>query len=112
MSYDIQVFRKEVKDRYTSHFSVDFFEQEDNFLPFTVEQQTIIRDLLQQTDYQPTGDYTFVHQQEAAVILLKSSVLYCSANTGNGIGVLYVFLDQLLLNDDFKKFDPQDNGWD
>lgn len=112
MSYDIQVFRQEVKERYRQYATDDFFEQESNFLEFTKEQNTMIHQLLSASSFKSTGQYTFVHQQEAAIVELSSSTLYCSANTGKGIDALYQFLNLLLENSAFLKFDPQDKGWD
>jgi len=51
MSYNIQLYRKETKEIQLNHPSEDFFENEENLLPFTPQQKASLTERLLQYEY-------------------------------------------------------------
>ena len=119
MAYDIQLYRREVREQEQHYQGDDFFDHEKHLLPFTPAQHQALHERLlrygyqvqQQrpdaTDYQLSG----THQAQA---LLTGSGLYFSAGTADFDNVFEIGMTASEFTDtgEFAKYDPQAGGWE
>ncbi len=116
MSYDIQLFRKEVKEKHRLNETDDFFENEENLLPFTDQQKAELKERLSQYDYVIESEsdlginYGFSND-EGVSALLTDNCLYFSA-TGEGVFEIGMTASEFTDTDEFAKYDPQADGWE
>lgn len=118
MSYNIRVFRTETKEREQKLNLEDFFENEDNLVPFTEQQLKKLEERLLQYGYNLTSEthngLHFNHQDEDyGMVLLASNGLYF--NTGwnkNSIFETGMVASEFTDSGEFAKYDPQNNGWE
>jgi len=116
MSYDIQLYRKEVKEKELNAGHEDFFENEDNLLPFTPTQKTSLIERLLQYGYvienETKDTTTFRNENEDdASALLTDRALYFSAS-GEGIFEISMTASEFTDTGEFVKYDPQAGGWE
>jgi hypothetical protein len=116
MSYDIQLYRKEVKEKYLTNNNVEFFEKDDNLLPFTSSQKEYLKDRLLRYGYiiesENQSQISFIFKNDMGIsVLLTNNGLYFSS-TGEGIFEISMTASEFTDTNEFKKFDPQDGGWE
>jgi len=116
MSYDIQLYRKEVKEKERKAEDENFFDNENNLLPFTPAQKTYLKERLL------TYDYAIEHEdkdtlsyrnknEEYASALLTDRGLYFSAS-GEAIFEISMTASEFTDTSEFVKYDPQADGWE
>lgn len=116
MSYDVQLYRKEIKDTHTDNNTDDFFENEENLLPFTPEQFEELKSRL------ISYNFFIEHEKEGMLhfgfadhggtrALLTKNCLYFSS-TGEGIFEISMTASEFTDTGAFAKYDPQQDGWE
>lgn len=117
MSYDIHLYRKEVKASQLASGNAGFFEEESNLLPFTPEQAQSLKERLSKYGYEPGEErnghisYTFKDPSQPASALLTKHGLYFSAS-GEGIFEISMTSSEFTNSGEFAKYDPQNGGWE
>lgn len=116
MSYDIRLFRKEVKDKYLEERSGDFFDNEANIMEFTPQQHAALKERLLSYGYviqhERPGHISFGYENDRGIsALLTSNGLYF-ASTGEGIFEISMTSSEFTDTGEFAKFDPQSGGWE
>lgn len=116
MSYAVHLFRIEVREKYASSQDDDFFEKEENLVPFTPSQKEALKNRLLQYNYSlEKEDGTALQfsfpDDEGIEVLLTDSGLYFSAG-GEGIFEIGMTASEFTDSGDFAKYDPQQGGWE
>jgi hypothetical protein len=117
MSYDIQLFRKETKEKHDNYESEGFFEKEENLEKFSKEQRKQIFDRLVRYGYvletEKESKTTFGFKNDNTVsALLTENGLYLSASGEDGIFEINMTASEFTDTGEFLKYDPQDSGWE
>lgn len=116
MSYTIQLYRKEVKEKQQASHAHDFFENEENLIPFTTGQSQYLRERLisygffVEREENTTTDFGF-KKDEGISALLTANALYFSS-TGDGIFEIGMTASEFTDTEEFVKYDPQNGGWE
>lgn len=116
MSYDIQIFRTETKERDQKLNDGSFFDHEENLEPFTNEQHHDLKEKLIAYDYilkQESGaGLIFKHSEFDIEALLTKRGLYFTASW-NEESIFEAGMTASELADDiYQKYDPQNGGWE
>lgn len=116
MSYNIHLYRKEFKEKQLQSKKDDFFEAEENKVPFTSEQkESLHKRLLSYSytvEYEKDGQTQFGFKNEEGVeALLTNDCLYFSS-TGGGIFEISMTSSEFTDSGEFAKYDPQNGGWE
>lgn len=117
MSYDIQLFRKETKEKYDTYESEGFFESEENLEKFSKEQRKELFDRLirygyfVETDNESETTFGFKNDNTVSAFLTENG-LYLSASGVDGIFEINMTASEFTDTGEFIKYDPQDNGWE
>lgn len=116
MSYDVMLYRKEVKDLQIASNDDDFFEKNENIVPFTKEQrEQLIARLISYKYSIEKNDKYGIHwrfeEDETIEVLLTDSCLYFSS-TGEGIFEISMTASEFTDTGEFVKYDPQNEGWE
>ena len=117
MSYDIQLFRRETKEKEQKSDDETFFERETNLEPFTKEQYEELKQRLENYGYVPKSKIgntlTFTHAQYSINVLLTDKGLYFTASFDeDSIFEAGMTASEFTNTGDFVKYDPQNNGWE
>lgn len=117
MSYDISLYRKEVKNAEQESDDENFFDKEENLIPFTDEQFNLLKTRLLKYDYEireeNAGAISFYNEDEGVTALLTDRALYFTAPLGSdGIFEIGMTASEFTDTGEFSKYDPQQNGWE
>lgn len=116
MSYDVQLYRREVKEKHLANSNDEaFFENEANLVPFTPEQLADIKEQLFSYGYtfrrkDNFGEH-FDQEEYGATALLTNNCLYFSAS-GEGIFEISMAASEMTDTEEYVKYDPQNDGWE
>jgi hypothetical protein len=114
MGYDVSIYRHEVRQAQEQSGSKDFFEDDENILPFSLEQREKLKDRLLRYEYKVESDSptqtTFEHEAKASALLTERG-LYFSAS-GEGIFEISMTSSEFTDTGEFAKYDPQNGGWE
>ncbi len=116
MSYNIQLYRKEVKKKHITSNDENFFESEENLVPFTKEQKEYLKKRLLRSGYIIENEENEIiafgfKKDNATTALLTNSGLFFSSS-GDGIVEISMTSSEFTDTEEFLKYDPQDNGWE
>lgn len=116
MSYNVQLYRNEVKEKELNDRNADFFENEDNLLSFTPTQKASLTERLLKYGYviekEAKDMVAFRNENEDdASALLTDRALYFSAS-GEGIFEISMTASEFTDTGEFVKYDPQAGGWE
>ncbi len=115
MSYNIQLCRKEVMQKYKSIKDGSIFEDETNLLPFTHEHKSSLKDRLSKygylIKYEDATRVQFEHKEGGIICLLTNSVLHFSSSFSNSFDISMT-ASELTDTDEFAKYDLQNGGWE
>jgi hypothetical protein len=116
MGYDVFLFRKEVKEQ---NSDLEFLENTDLVTPFTEEQFEKLKVRLIRYGYQIESEspgeirFNFKGGRFGIVAILSVRQLsFSSAFDQNGVAEISLTASEFTDSGDFKKFDPQDGGWE
>lgn len=117
MSYDIQLFRTETREREQKQNDESFFENESNMEPFTKQQYEELRERLLSYDYvletENENELAFKHAYYSIHALLTDRGLYFTASFDEQcIFEAGMTASELTDTGDFVKYDPQNDGWE
>ena len=119
MSYDVQLFRIEVKKNHQTAGKEDFFEDENNLVPFTPEQRQRLHDRLLNHGYVVSGspasgttEFVFKGGLGITVLLTERALYFQSSFNTNGIFEISQTASEFTDDDAFAKYDPQADGWE
>lgn len=114
MGYSVYICRKETKQMQQLAKNDDFWEDEQNILPFSDEQRKVLKDRLLQYKYEIISDTsngtTFADSNSEA--LLTNSVLYFSAPFGDSVFEILMTASEFTDSGEFAKYDPQTDEWE
>ncbi|AZA83496.1 hypothetical protein C1637_15450 [Chryseobacterium lactis] len=116
MSYNIQLFRIETKEKEQRLNLENFFENDENLVPFTDQQLKELKEILLQYGYDLTMEnqngFHFNHQDEDfGMVLLTSNGLYFNTSWNrNSIFETGMVASEFTDTGEFSKYDPQNNG--
>ncbi|MGV3631650.1 MAG: hypothetical protein ACO1O6_10595 [Bacteroidota bacterium] len=116
MSYDIRLYRKEVKDQYQEAKDADFFENDNNMIPFTSQQHDGLKTRLLNYGYVIESDrgghvsFGFKNDPGVSALLTRNCLYFSSA--GEGIFEISMTSSEFTDNGEFAKYDPQSGGWE
>ncbi|MBZ4190439.1 hypothetical protein [Niabella beijingensis] len=117
MSYDIQLFRLETKDREQQCNDEHFFDDAEQLEPFTEQQIAELKDRLLGYDYElvresPDG-MEYRHAEYTITVLLTERGLYFTAGWDtDSIFEAGMTASEFTDTDEFAKYDPQNGGWE
>lgn len=116
MSYDIQLYRKETKDRQQQSQDENFFDSESNLVPFNEEQLESLKESLEDYEYElvndKPGQWEYQHTEFSITALLTRKGLYfAAAFNEDAIFEAGMTASELTDTDEFVKYDPQNGGW-
>lgn len=117
MSYDIQLYRVETKEKEQQYSGDDFWDNEDNLVPFTKEQKQELYERLEDYDYefQRNSEYgaEFLHEEYGEALLCDKALYFTTSIFDEDI-IFEVGLiaSEFTDTDEFAKYDPQQEGWE
>jgi hypothetical protein len=119
MGYDIQLYRREVREQEQRYPGDDFFDHEELLLPFTPAQHQALHERLLRYGYRvqqqrpDATDYILSGARQAQALLTESG-LYFSAGTADFDNVFEIRMTSSEFTDteEFAKYDPQVDGWE
>ena len=116
MSYDVYLFRKEVKEQ---NKGFDFLEKEDSLIQFTEEQfDSLKRRLLSykfeiENEQENAISFNFQGGKLGISVLLTEAKLAFSSNFSvDGIFEIGMTASEFTDSGEFVKYDPQAGGWE
>lgn len=117
MSYDIAVYRIETKEKYTTNDD-EFFENEDNLVPFTDQQFAELKQRLLAYEYvidkKDKDGIQFSHPDEdyGTVLLCSAAVYFTASWNGDSIFEVGLTASEFTDSGDYAKYDFQNGEWE
>lgn len=118
MSYNIQLFSIKTKENEQRSADKDFFDNQENLIPFTPQQFLDLKERLLRYNYELTkengNELHFSHPDEDfGNAMLTGKGLYFTADW-NEAAIFEVGMRASEFTDtnEFAKYDPQQNGWE
>jgi hypothetical protein len=121
MSYDVQLYRREVQEKYAQQHDESFFEDDQNLLPFTSTQKQALHERLLRYGYQMLSqqpdhtEYELMRDNAARIgALLFNNCLSFSTSPASFEDIFEVRMTASEFTDDgdFAKYDQQLDGWE
>ena len=117
MSYDIQLYRIETKEREETRQHEEFFDHEENLEPFTSKQSQDLKERLLQYDYEISREDEYgIHFNHAefgvTALLTKRGLYFQTSGDSEAIFEMGMTASEFTDSGDFAKFDPQAGGWE
>lgn len=117
MTYDISIFHRDTQTREQAYLGDDFFDQEDNFVPFTTDQYKVLTEELFAADYVFEASFldydSFGHPDYGHALLTPSALYLTTSFDEDAIFETGMFASELVMDyPDFAKYDPQAGGWE
>lgn len=117
MSFDIQLYRTETKQREQQSGNDEFFDHEENLEPFTDEQFQYLKEAILSYNYElqseKPDELQFSHGDYNIMVLLTRRGLYF--NAGFDMDSMFeagMTASELAGDGTFEKYDPQNGGWE
>ncbi len=115
MSFDIELYTVQTKQREQAAGDDSFFDRKENLIPFSHQQRESLKKRLIDNDYtfaQEDGDgWHFTHAEYSISVLLSDRGLYFSAQ-GEGAFEAGMTASEFTDEGEFAKYDPQNGGWE
>ncbi|MCL1669094.1 hypothetical protein M2T82_13575 [Elizabethkingia ursingii] len=117
MSYDIQLFRIETKEREQLSKDENFFDHEENLEPFTEEQVRKLKKRLVNYGYEFVKEgesgLEYKNKEHGVDVLLTDRGLYfIAAWNQDAIFEAGMTASEFTDTEEFVKYDPQNGGWE
>ncbi len=118
MSYNIQLYRTETKEKEKAANDDSFFDREDNLVPFEKQQIAYLRDRLLSYRYELTGEDAsglhFNHPDEdfGSVLLSERGLYFRAGLSESSIFEVGMTASEFTDTGEFAKYDPQQEGWE
>lgn len=118
MSYDISLYRIETKEKEQNSNDDNFFDKDENIIPFTNQQFQELKERLLLYDYELTkednDDLHFSHPDEDfGMALLTTKALYFTASWNeNSIFEVGMTASEFTDTGEYAKYDFQNGKWE
>ncbi|PQA91197.1 hypothetical protein B0A69_18280 [Chryseobacterium shigense] len=118
MSYNIQIFSTETKEKEKAADDDSFFDREENLIPFTQGQVSGLKERLLKYKYNLVSeDETGLHfnhpDEDFGSALLTDKGLYFNASLSeSSIFEVGMTASEFTDTGEFAKYDPQNEGWE
>jgi hypothetical protein len=121
MSYDVALYRREVREKHVQNPDESFFEDEANILPFTSEQHRRLHERLLVYGYKEVGrqpdyiEYLLDRGDDPPILAtLFNGVLALTISPASGEDVFDIGMTASEFTDggDFAKYDSQLEDWE
>lgn len=116
MSYDVQLFRKETKEKEQQLNDKNFFDNESNLEPFTERQIQQLKERLLKYDYEFVEDnkygLNFEHSEYGNALLTKRGLYFSTSFDPECIFEVGLTASEFTDTGEFEKYDPQNEGWE
>lgn len=118
MSYRITLYRIETKEKEEKSNDENFFDQEENLVPFTPQQFQELKERMLQYDYEVAEEnhlgFHFSHQDEDfGTALLTEKALYFTASFDeNSIFEVGMTASEFTDTGEYAKYDFQNGEWE
>ncbi len=115
MSYDVHLYKKEVKESFPDDF--DFLENNSINFNFSNTQFEYLKKRLLKYDFilenEENNQLIYSHLEfESVSAMLTLKALYFSATNEDDIFEIGLIASEFTDNEEFAKFDPQNEGWE
>ena len=116
MSYDVQLFRKETKEKELQLNDENFFDKEENLEPFTECQFHELKERLMKYDYVLENEnkygLNFIHPEYGSALLTDRGLYFSTSFDGDCIFEVGLTASEFTDTGEYEKYDPQNNGWE
>lgn len=118
MSYNIQLFSIETKEKEQASGDDSFFDYEENIIPLTQDQITGLKERLLAYKYELVREddagFHFNHPDEdfGRALLTKRGLYFNASLSENSIFEVGMTASEFTDTGEFAKYDPQNEGWE
>jgi hypothetical protein len=118
MSYDISLYRIETKEKEEKSKKENFFENEENLVPFTSKQFQELKERLMQYDYELSNEddlgLHFSNQDEdyGTALLTKEAIYFTARFNENSIFEVGMTASEFTDTGEYAKYDFQNGEWE
>ncbi len=116
MSYDVQLFRAETKEREQKLNREDFFDDDENIEPFTDMQIQQLKQRLLDYEYVLTEEnkwgLNFTHPEFGSALLTDRGLYFTTTFDEENIFEVGMIASEFTDTEEFVKYDPQNDGWE
>lgn len=118
MSYDISLYRIDTKENEQKSKDENFFENEENLVPFTAKQFQELKERLLQYDYELSNEddfgLHFEHQDEdfGTALLTKKALYFTASFNENSIFEVGMTASEFTDTGEYAKYDFQNGEWE
>ncbi|MDR6923687.1 MULTISPECIES: hypothetical protein [Chryseobacterium] len=118
MSYNIQLFRSETKEKEQAANDESFFDREDNLIPFEKQQIAGLKERLLSYKYElvreDASGLHFNHPDEdfGSVLLSERGLYFRAGLSESSIFEVGMTASEFTDTGEFAKYDPQQEGWE
>jgi hypothetical protein len=117
MSYDVQLFSRQTREREQKNNDENFFDNEENLVPFTKHEHEVLTSRLFNCDYALKTENqigkVFAHTEFSISVLLTDRGLYFTASWNEeSIFEAGMTASEFTDTGEFVKYDPQQGGWE
>ena len=118
MSYDISLYRIETKEKEQAADDEDFFDHEENLVPFTEQQFQELKERLLSYNYKVSEEHDyglyFNHPDEdhATALLTKEAVFFTAGWNEDSIFEIRMTASEFTDTGEYAKYDFQIGEWE
>ncbi|NDV60545.1 hypothetical protein [Bacteroides sp. 519] len=117
MSYNVSLYRIETKAKEQQMGSKDFFDDENNFEPFTQQQIAYLRNRLLKYNYiqqqqDKLGEHFYNSAEETSALLTSRGLFFTAGWNEGAIFEIGMTASEFTDTDEFAKYNPQNKGWE
>jgi hypothetical protein len=117
MSYDVQLFRTETKQKEQKYKGEDFFDEVKNLVAFSAEQMAELEERLLAYDFERLRQDKFGTHFECAefgisALLTASGLYFQTSGDEDAIFEMGLIASEFTDSGEFEKYDPQNEGWE
>jgi hypothetical protein len=116
MSYDIQLYRNETKEREQKLNNENFFENEENLEPFTELQMKELKTRILTYGYilKEKNEYgfNFTHPEYGEALLTDRGLYFTTSFNEDSIFEVGMTVSELTDTEEYQKYDAQNGGWE
>ena len=117
MSYDISLYKIETREKQQRSNDIDFFDKDENLVPFTEQQLEKLKNRLLKYDYKLIKEddhgLHFSHVDDFGTALLAKKALYFTANWNkSSIFEIGMTASEFTDTGEYSKYDFQNGEWE
>jgi hypothetical protein len=118
MSYDISLYRIETKEKEEKSKDENFFENEENLVPFTSKQIQELKERLMQYDYELSNEddlglhFSNKDEDYGTALLTKEALYFTASFNENSIFEVGMTVSEFTDTGEYAKYDFQNGEWE